>query len=287
MIQVFIRQCVLTFCFFAVSHNSCAAERLISIDGDLNATLDNPLNLKGEGKNKPKAVVLMIHGWASQMDEVGGMYQKLAEQLADQGIASLRINIRGESEGEKNQYRLTSTFDSRVVDAQIALDYLRQQFPDKPLGVVGFSLGGATALALVGNNPHAIDTVVLWSSAGNPAGLLDSIPAKVVKQVFQHGEAKLPLWNEFTITRQHLTGMLGHDVFSSLEYYRGPLLSIRGSDDYVPAQESKIFAHANASPEEFILISGADHIYHALDENNPYVDRVLRHTVRFFNDGLF
>ena len=47
-----------------------------------------------------KSAVLMIHGWAGQMDEVGDMYKHLAQRLSDQGIASIRINIRGESERE-------------------------------------------------------------------------------------------------------------------------------------------------------------------------------------------
>ena len=41
--------------------------------------------------------VLMVYGRASQKDEVGGLYQRLAVSLANRGIASLRIDLRGSS----------------------------------------------------------------------------------------------------------------------------------------------------------------------------------------------
>ncbi|WP_158971000.1 alpha/beta hydrolase [Paraglaciecola sp. L3A3] len=274
-----------TFIIFAIfTGKAFTAENKTLIDSDLIAIHNSGINLAN--KQTPKAAVLMIHGWASQMNEVGDMYLRLAQQLAEQGYASLRINIRGESEREKTNFRMDSTFQSRVADAQVGLNFLRQHYPNIPIAVVGFSLGGATALALAGNNPDKINSLVLWSSAGDPAEIIRSIPAEVVQDVLNKGEAKLQQWVELTITRQHLLGMLGHDVFSPLEKYHGALLSIRGSDDYVSPQEAKIFASANASPEESYVISGADHIYHSLATDSPYVERVVRHTVRWFNDTL-
>jgi predicted alpha/beta-fold hydrolase len=261
-----------------------ASEQQITIDRDLIAIHNKGANI--QDSQLPKGAVLMIHGWAGQMNEVGDMYLLLAQKLAEQGYASLRINIRGESERENTQYKLTSTFASRVADAQVGLNFLRQQYPNTPVAVVGFSLGGATAMALTGNNPDKIKSLVLWSSVGNPAELLSSIPADVQQIALSKGQAKLQSWVELTITRKHIVGMLGYDVFTPLKNYRGALLSIRGTDDYVMPQESNIFDSANASPEESYLISGADHIYHSLTTNSPYVERVINHTVRWVNDTV-
>jgi pimeloyl-ACP methyl ester carboxylesterase len=272
------------FVLFTVANKALASEQQIVIDTNLiaihNNGVDNKLN------KKPKAAVLMIHGWSSQMNEVGDMYLHLVKQLAAQGYASLRINIRGESEREKTNFRMSSTFASRVADAQAGLSFLHQQYPDIPLAVVGFSLGGATAMALTGNNPETVKSLVLWSSAGDPADLLQTMPAAVVKEVLEKGEAKLQQWVETTITREHLLGMLGYDVFGPLKNYHGALLSIRGTDDFVAPQEAKIFSHANASPEESYIISGADHIYHVLSPDSPYPERVIKHTVNWLNDTI-
>ncbi|MCF2948024.1 alpha/beta fold hydrolase [Paraglaciecola aquimarina] len=267
-----------------VANVAVANEYRINIDNDLVA-IHNKADSK-KSTQTPKAAVLLIHGWASQMNEVGDMYLQLAARLAAKDYASLRINIRGESEGEKNNFKMTSTFASRVADAQAGLNFLLEQYPNTPIAVVGFSLGGATALALTGSNPDKISSVVLWSSAGNPANMLDTMPTEVVQKVMKTGQAILQQWVDLTITRKHLQGMQGHDIFSPLAEYTGALLSIRGSDDYVPVQEPKIFASANASPEESVLISGADHIYHSLSADKQYVERVLTHTIRWFNDTL-
>lgn len=235
----------------------------------------------------PKGAVLLIHGWAAHMDEVGEMYKRLADDLAHAGYASLRINIRGESERERTSYRLTSTFSSRVTDAQTGLDFLHQTYPKLPIGVVGFSLGGSTSLALTGSNPTAISSLVLWSSAGNPSDILTSgMSPAIIKQALEEGEAKYPAWVELTVTREHLLGMLGYDVFTLMQDYRGALLSIRGSEDFVQPIESELFRHAAASPEEFHLLSGADHIFQAVDPDSLYDDRAIQITLEWLQETL-
>lgn len=264
--------------------DASAAEQQLSLDNNMIAIYND--GMSEQHSQAPKAAVLLIHGWASQMNEVGDMFANLATQLAVEGYASLRINIRGESERELSNFTLTSTFATRVEDAQTGLNYLRARHTNLPIGVVGFSLGGATAMALTGNNPQAIKSLVLWSSAGDPAAILREMSPQVVKQVLDTGEAKVPAWVELTVTRQHLLGMLGFDIFTPLKNYTGALMSIRGSDDFVPPQEDEIFANANAAPEEFYLISGADHIFRVLEPEKSYAQRVINHTLRWFNDTL-
>jgi len=115
----------------------------------------------------PKAAVLLLHGWTGHRDEVGDLFKRTAAQLVAQNIASLRIDFRGE--GERNGHRLTSTFATRIADAEAGLAFLQQHYPNTKIGVLGFSLGGATALAVVGRQPEAVQSLVLWSTAGDLA----------------------------------------------------------------------------------------------------------------------
>ncbi len=68
--------------------------------------------------------VLLLHGFGSQKDEVGDMYKRLAAELGQEGIASLRIDFRGwgESAGEM----VESTVQGQIDDAATAYQYLSQ-----------------------------------------------------------------------------------------------------------------------------------------------------------------
>ena len=77
-------------------------EYTVTLDGEIAGVVVQP---SGDG---PFPAVLMLHGFASSKDEVGGMYQRLAAQLGEQGIASLRIDFRGWGEsggGMENRQR--------------------------------------------------------------------------------------------------------------------------------------------------------------------------------------
>lgn len=234
-----------------------------------------------------KSAVLMIHGWAGQMDEVGDMYKHLAQRLSDQGIASIRINIRGESEREATNYTMTSTFESRVIDAKTGLDFLHDTYPDLPKGVVGFSLGASTAIALAGHYPKQLNSMVLWSAAGNPDTVAENLlSAEQRRQVLATGSVVFQDWEAITITKQHFLGLMGYDIFTPFRAYSGALLCIRGTEDTIPDIDRKIIDTASSELKEYRHISGADHIFDAFNPKAKFSERVLAHTVTWLVDTL-
>ncbi|GAB5558778.1 MAG: alpha/beta fold hydrolase [Synoicihabitans sp.] len=234
----------------------------------------------------PRAAVLLLHGWTGQRDEVGDMFKRVADQLAAQNIASLRIDFRGE--GERNGHRLTSTFATRVADAEAGLAHLQKHYPDTPIGVVGFSLGGATAMAVVGRQPEAVDSLVLWSTSGDLAVDFFTQPdtKSAMREAIEQGESVYHSWAKITFTREHLAGMIGYELIEPLSAYRGALLGIRGSEDYLTPYESRILAAANGSLEEAITIGGADHIFNTLDPKSDHDERAIDLTVRWLTKTL-
>ena len=270
---------VFTLSTLSTSAQTQSGERRLVLANEMIATETQPHNLS---RSETKAAVLLIHGWAGQMDEVGDIYKRLAERLAKQGIASLRINIRGESEREATNFLLTSTFESRVTDAQTGLDHLKKNYANAKFGAVGFSLGGATTLKLIGDNPQAVDSVVLWSTVGDPGTMFDDLTAEQKQQVMQDDKVTLQRWVDVTITKKHYLGYKGYDIFTPLKAYRGAILSIRGSDDYLVPAEREIFAAASATPEFSWILEGADHTLNVYDQPNPgYGEQVLQATVKF------
>lgn len=234
-----------------------------------------------------KAAVLLIHGWAGHMDEVGDLYKRLAHQLAAKGIASLRINIRGEGGQTSDKLTLTSTFATRIEDAQIGFNFLEQRYPNLAKGVVGFSLGGSTAIALAGQRADAIKSIVLWSSAGNPKDVGEHLFDEPQRQhILEHGSLVINSWTDITVTKQHLLGFNSPDILASFSQYKGALLTLRGTLDSIEDIDRTLIKQASGTLKESRYIAGADHIFNVLEPQSTFDERLLKQSTEWLATTL-
>jgi len=98
-----------------------------------------------------RGVVVLVHGIRSS--RLGSLHR--ARLIAEAGFSTLLIDLQGHGESPGKQITLGHL---ERHDVRAAVAYARQQHPEEPVGVVGFSLGGAaTALA----SPLDVDAVVL------------------------------------------------------------------------------------------------------------------------------
>lgn len=269
---------VLLLIGLVIAMPSTAKERILTLNQQTQATYNDA------NTHQPEAAVLLIHGWAGSMDEVGDLYKDLATMLAEQHIASVRINVRGE--GKRSNYRFTSTLASRVEDAENGLRFLQEQ-SSAPIGVVGFSMGGATAIALAGKHPKQIDSLVLWSSLVDPDELFSTIASdQTIREAFETGESVVQSFVPITVTKQHVQGLLGYDLLPAFANYSNALMMIRGSDDFIARHEDKVMAISQASPFEYRIIKGADHLFHVFDEAKTYKPTLLNYTQQWLVDTL-
>jgi len=261
-----------------------AVEKRVTIAPELKGAWVVP-----EGKWDGRTV-LLCHGFASDMDDAGGLYKRLAGELAAQGIASLRINFRGE--GDAKRTNIESTLTTRLEDAAAAHAYLLQdkQVDAKRLGVLGWSLGATTAIETGARHPDWFRTMALWSSPGGDQFAIFSggefHEAMAQAERTGTGSVAYPGWKTVTLHKEFFASFRGIDLDKSLAKYPGAFLSVRGAEDYLGPHEAEFLKIAPGRPAEAVIIGGADHIFHVFDGEQGQSARVIEVTVAWFGRTL-
>jgi uncharacterized protein len=231
--------------------------------------------------------VLLLHGFADDRDGVGDLAKTLSAALEARGIASLRINFRGE--GDRNRTQIGSTFTTRLEDAAAATRFLqaRPGVDRARLGALGFSLGASTAIVTAGREPAWFRTLAVWSSPGGDHFALYA-DDPVAKRAMADGEATedVPGWKKITTRREFYESFRGIDVDASLARYPGAFLSVRGTDDFLPQHEVEFLKVAKGMPREAVLIGGGDHTFRVLEAGATHPARVVSLTVDWFGRTL-
>ena len=236
--------------------------------------------------------VVMVHGWSGVLDEVGDLYLRQADRLASEGISSIRVQIQGEGDALAQGEPLNSTFSSRVADARSALQWVQNRYPKARVGLLGFSYGGPTVMRLAVTSERQIHSMVLWSSALNPIDIVkDEAQAGAVRDALETGVGIIKSWMPIAVTRRHVLGMLGESILPEFSAYQGALLTIRGSNDYLPQGDSVILGASSAAPKEAILIEGATHIFNVVEPDQSrgdqrFAERVIDATSQWFKETL-
>jgi acylglycerol lipase len=114
---------------------------------------------------EPVAAVVVVHG----INEHSGRYARLAGDLNRRGYAVYALDLRGHgrSQGDRAMVR---TFDQYLDDAESLLDRVAARQPDKPLFLLGHSMGGAVAALLGIARPPKVRGLILSAPAVLIAG---------------------------------------------------------------------------------------------------------------------
>jgi uncharacterized protein len=241
--------------------------------------------------NKPEGAqtaVLMLHGFGSQKDEVGNMYKNLAAALAQQNIASLRIDFRGfgKSDGDTG----STTVDAQVEDAALAHDYLSKVEGIDPsrIGVMGFSLGGGIAILSAAEDPRRYKSMVTWSSVGDfTQDFIGSLGQAAFDEAATDGVVGLDLgWRTIVLKQDFFSSLAAHDLASTVANYSGAFLSIAGSEDFSAAYAEDFVASSKGETKEAWIVEGGDHIFGVLGEDQTMANSVIQKTVEWFAKTL-
>lgn len=270
------------FVLVAASAGAEAGETVLTLDGGIAATLNLP-----DGATKAPAV-LMLHGFGSSRDEVGGLYAREAAALADKGIASLRIDFAGfgKSDGDTG----STTVDGQLADAETALAALAATSGvDKSrVGVLGFSLGGGVAMLLAAKHPQEVKALATWSSVGDMhKDFLEELGQAAFDRAASEGIVGLDLgWRTIVLKKGFFDSLATHDLSAAIAGYPGAYLSVTGDQDFSAAYAKGFVDASKAANKEAYSVAGGDHIYGVLGEDQAMADGVVAKTAEWFAEAL-
>lgn len=251
-------------------------------------------------------LVVMCHGFTGNR-EGDGHFQPLAQTLAQNGIATIRLDFAGNGSSDEpfTAYTLTSMYD----DIESAITYMKANYDidDSRIGLLGHSMGGRVVTLHLSDS---IAAAALWSPANNDG--LDGLEfldhtaegREALRTAAAESEEQcvsLPNWGDTTISSAFIEEMAESRPWEVLRAYRGALLvSFAGGDEELLSQQTidgtlEAAAAAHAAGADYTSLYGqfktANHNYNGTLDGDPVEGIAIaanleEQTARFFIQAL-
>lgn len=220
--------------------------------------------------------IVLVHGGGVTREE-GGFFTRLADGLADAGVASLRFDLRGHRQSEGRQEDLTLSII--LNDIRVVLAHLREVTSARELSLLGTSFTGGVCAYYAAKQPQEITRLVLFNPQLNykrrtidnrPFWVDDHLTDEAAAQLttkgylshsptLKHGRA---IYNEVFWLRPH----------EALGEVQAPTLIVHGTKDtFVPIESSRAAVERFGGPCELVEIEGTQHGF-AVHDDPQYLD---------------
>lgn len=233
----------------------------------------------------PTPGVVMVHGFASQKDEVGDFYKRLAKKLADSGIASVRFDFPGS--GDHTLGFEYTDINLQIRDTQIVLDWFasHEKIDSEKTGILGFSLGGVVGTYVAANDDR-VKALALWSTPGNMANSQLDLYADYYPETLENDFVEVDLgWRTINLTKAYFESRYAVNPLFEITKYDNPLLIIAGEVDEKQPEYAREFArNAGNYDTRLVIIPEGDHIYQVLSGDLTMSEKVIDITNEWFID---
>ncbi len=189
--------------------------------------------------------------------------RKISQALNAQGVAVLRFDFTGL--GGSNGDFASTNFTSNLDDLRRAVQYMRDEF-EAPKLLIGHSLGGAAMLAVARDIPEA-RAVATIAAPADVEHVTENFAAKL-DEIRTAGQAEVSLSGRpFTIKKQFLDDLAGHDIEKSVSQLHKALLVLHGPLDQTVGIDNatRIFIAAK-HPKSYVSLDKADHLLRSSDD---------------------
>lgn len=262
----------------ALASPAVAAETIVTLDHGIVGTLSVP-----EGGASGPAVV-MLHGFASSRDEIGGIFAAQATALAQAGIASLRIDFRGYGDSDPAS-EASVTIDRLLEDAATARTHLAavEGVDPRRIGAIGYSFGAA--IAMLGQQDYP--AIVTWGQMGDLKGeFVEFLGQPAFDTARATGNFTVDLgWRTISLDAPFFDSIEQHDLAATFAGFDGAFFTLAGADDPAVAYFDQYLALA-AGPKSSLVIPGTDHMLGVYSDQPAVAAEVIAETTAWLGANL-
>ena len=204
-------------------------------------------------------MVVMLHGFCDDRNEINFVHVELARRLCEHGIASVRFDFAGS--GSSDGLFQDMTVSNEVADARAILQYVRAlDFVDTSrIALHGLSLGGCVASIVAGLEQEAICALSLWCPAPD---VVYNMRKKMLCGVDVHDieEKGYADYEGLRVGVGFYKDALTLDPFAIAANYKGPVNLVHGDADITASVDcSYRYKEIYGERAELLIVHGAEH----------------------------
>lgn len=262
-------------------------ESEVIIQDAIHGTIVKPKDVQGKIPG-----VLLFHGFGTHRNEVGNIFKNFANQLADSGIASLRIDFSGFGSSIIDPSKVT--LSDMIDDAHKAYDYLTHlDFIDQTrVGACGFSLGAGITILLAASEKVPVKSIVLLAPAGN---LIEDFKTHVGETIINNAvstvnnslvEIKFNWRDKLVMSSDFFKTLTNFDLKKSIRGFRGSFFAVAGTDDFTCEHAKDYHQLVPSNSKDLWLIPDANHVFNFAEDAWELGNEVVEKCTQRFSQTL-
>lgn len=234
-------------------------------------------------------IVLLLHGFGSNKNEVNNTFSIAADKLLDQGIGTLRIDFRGFGESTGNTSE--TTIENMLSDASHALEYILHLpcVDIQRIGVCGFSLGAGISILVTTDSGNTIKSMCLLSPTGELSEDFKSYLGfdNYHKVEMAKDAVEIDLgWRKIKLKDKFINSLKQYHIKDALASYKGSFFAVAGTRDSSCANAESLIDLSQSRNKKLRVMQDADHIFNAFDEEKSQMNLVINELVGWFRSTL-